>query len=140
MYAAPGASARAEASEVDADKAATNTPDAVTFSRIANQYDARPLTARVGEQVRIWVLAAGPNRGSDFHVVVGSSTRCGPRVAISARGHRCLRVDRRRRPGALPRRRPGGFIELTLTEPGNYPFVTHAMADAEGAHGILEVR
>ena len=35
------------------------------------EHDARPLTARVGERVRIWVLAAGPNRGSDFHVVGG---------------------------------------------------------------------
>ena len=34
----------------------------------------------------------------------------------------------------------GGFVELALTEPGRYPFVTHAMADAErGAHGILAV-
>ena len=35
----------------------------------------------------------------------------------------------------------GGFVELALPEPGHYPFVTHAMADAEkGAHGVLKVR
>ena len=33
----------------------------------------------------------------------------------------------------------GGYVELTLPEAGHYPFVTHAMSDAErGAHGILE--
>ena len=34
----------------------------------------------------------------------------------------------------------GGFVELALPEPGRYPFVTHAMVDAErGARGVLEV-
>jgi len=34
----------------------------------------------------------------------------------------------------------GGYVELTFPEPGSYPFVTHAMADAErGLHGILRV-
>jgi len=34
----------------------------------------------------------------------------------------------------------GGYVELTFPEPGSYPFVTHAMADAErGAHGIVRV-
>ncbi|WP_201377536.1 hypothetical protein, partial [Mycobacterium intracellulare] len=34
----------------------------------------------------------------------------------------------------------GGFVELTFGEPGRYPFVSHAMVDAErGAHGIIEV-
>ena len=34
----------------------------------------------------------------------------------------------------------GGFVELTFPEPGRYPFVSHAMVDAErGAHGFFEV-
>ena len=34
----------------------------------------------------------------------------------------------------------GGFVELVLPEPGTYPVVTHAMADAErGAHALLRV-
>jgi nitrite reductase (NO-forming) len=34
----------------------------------------------------------------------------------------------------------GGFVELTATEAGHYPFVTHVMADAElGARGVLAV-
>ena len=46
-------------------------PDAVVFNGYASQYAARPLAARVGERVRVWVLAAGPNRGTSFHVVGG---------------------------------------------------------------------
>ena len=34
----------------------------------------------------------------------------------------------------------GGFVELEMPEAGHYPFVTHAMVDAErGAHGVLRV-
>ena len=47
------------------------TPDAVAFNGVSSQYDVRPLTDRVGERVRIWVLDAGPNRPTSFHVVGG---------------------------------------------------------------------
>jgi hypothetical protein len=43
----------------------------VVFNGYARQYDAAPLSAHVGERVRFWVLAAGPNRGSSFHVAGG---------------------------------------------------------------------
>ena len=34
----------------------------------------------------------------------------------------------------------GGFVELAFPEQGRYPFVTHAMVDAErGAHGVVHV-
>src|SRR5690606_18359805 len=55
----------------DAEAVAAEQPDLVVFNGYANQYDHEPLTARVGERVRVWVLAAGPNRGSAFHVVGG---------------------------------------------------------------------
>ena len=132
--------------EVDADSAAADTPDAVVFNGVANQYDAEPLTARAGDRVRLWVLAAGPNRGSAFHVVGGQFDTVwsegayllrsgrgptnGSAADTAAGGSQVL--------GLAPAQ--GGFVELALDEPGNYPFVTHAMADAErGAHGILAV-
>jgi nitrite reductase (NO-forming) len=35
----------------------------------------------------------------------------------------------------------GGFVELEFTEPGHYPFLNHAMVDAErGAAGTFAVR
>ncbi len=57
--------------EVDVDKLAVEDPDLVVFNGFANQYDDAPLTARVGERVRVWVLDAGPNRPTSFHVVGG---------------------------------------------------------------------
>ncbi|GAA5030057.1 multicopper oxidase domain-containing protein [Terrabacter aeriphilus] len=127
--------------EVDADAAAADQPDAVTFNGVANQYTAQPLRSRSGERVRVWVLAAGPNRGSGFHVV-GSQFD-----TVYADGAYLL--DRGRGPSggrdggaqvlALAPGQ-GGFVELRPTEPGRYPFVTHAMADAElGARGVLAV-
>ncbi|MGV0874086.1 multicopper oxidase domain-containing protein [Mycolicibacterium sp. XJ879] len=120
--------------EVDAAKVAADTPDLVVFNGYANQYDHAPLTANVGERVRIWVLAAGPNRGSSFHVVGGQFD------TVWAEG------DYRLRPGPGGAQSlglsaaQGGFVELSFDEPGHYPFVTHAMVDAErGAHGIIKV-
>lgn len=133
---------RTSVREVDAASAAADTPDAVAFNGIANQYLARPLAARVGERVRFWVLAAGPNRGSSFHVV-GTQfdtvwaegayllrSGAGP-LGDAGGGSQVLDL------GAAQ----GGFVELTPAEAGHYPFVTHVMADAErGARGILDVR
>ncbi len=132
---------RSSVREVDASSAAADTPDAVVFNGIANQYVARPLAARVGERVRFWVLAAGPNRGSSFHVV-GTQFD-----TVWAEGAYLLRDG----VGPMGGRHggsqvldlaaaQGGFVELTPREPGHFAFVTHAMADAErGARGILHV-
>lgn len=121
--------------EVDAVKVAAEKPDLVVFNGYANQYDHAPLTARVGERVRIWVLAAGPNRGTSFHVVGGQFD------TVWSEG------DYRLRPGPGGAQAlglsaaQGGFVELSFDQPGRYPFVSHAMVDAErGAHGIIEVR
>ena len=127
----------------DSDKIAAERPDAVAFNGYAGQYDHAPLAAAVGERVRLWVLDAGPNRSSAFHVVGGQFDTVyqegayllgGPGVdpgsAEAAGGAQVL--------GLLPAQ--GGFVELTLPEAGRYPFVSHLMVDAErGAHGLLEV-
>ena len=60
---------RGSAGEVDATKAKADAPDAVVFNGTADQYDTTPLSARVGERVRFWVLDAAPNRATSFHVV-----------------------------------------------------------------------
>lgn len=121
--------------------AAGARPSAMSFNGIANQYDHKPWTAKAGERIRIWVLDAGPNRSSSFHVVGaqfdtvwkegGYLLRDGKDAFGSSRGgSQALDL------GAAQ----GGFVELSIPQPGQYPFVTHAMADAEiGAHGILDV-
>ncbi|MCV7196459.1 multicopper oxidase domain-containing protein [Mycobacterium angelicum] len=120
--------------DADADKVAADKPDLVVFNGYARQYDHTPLTARIGERVRIWVLAAGPNRGTSFHVVGGQFD------TVWSEG------DYRLRPGAGGAQTlglfaaQGGFVELSFDQPGRYPFVSHAMVDAErGAHGVIEV-
>jgi nitrite reductase (NO-forming) len=121
--------------EVDTAKLAAEEPDAVVFNGYANQYDARPLTARVGERVRVWVLDAGPNRPSSFHVVGGQFDTTYLEGAYLLRGG----GDGGAQTLALAAAQ-GGFVELTFPEPGRYPFVSHVMVDAErGAHGTFDV-
>ncbi|HSO63831.1 MAG TPA: multicopper oxidase domain-containing protein, partial [Ornithinibacter sp.] len=126
---------------VDAASAAADTPDAVVFNGVANQYAARPLSARVGERVRWWVLAAGPNRGSSFHVVGGQFDTVWSEGAYLLRSGVGPSGDRGGGSQVLDlAAAQGGFVELVLSEPGSYPFVTHVMADAErGARGVLRV-
>jgi nitrite reductase (NO-forming) len=127
----------AQGEPVDVDKVQAEQPDAVVFNGYANQYDHRPLAARTGERVRIWVLDAGPNRPTSFHVVGGQFD------TVYAEGAYLLDRDRTSRGGSqslalAPSQ--GGFVELSFPEPGHYPFVSHVMVDAErGAHGRFEV-
>lgn len=120
--------------EVDVMKLAAEDPDLVVFNGFANQYDHAPLTARVEERVRVWVLDAGPNRPTSFHVVGGQFD------TTYAEGSYLLRrgVGGAQGLGLAPAQ--GGFVELTFPEPGDYPFVSHVMIDAErGAHGLFRV-
>ncbi len=120
--------------EVDVDKVAAERPDAVVFNGFAAQYDARPLVARTGERVRVWVLDAGPNRPSSFHVVGGQFD------TVYAEGAYLLRGGSGGAQSLALAAAQGGFVELTFPEPGHYPFVSHVMVDAErGAHGLFEV-
>ncbi|KGN41783.1 multicopper oxidase domain-containing protein [Knoellia aerolata] len=134
-------------SGADPAKVAGERPDGVVFNGFASQYDHDQLPARVGERVRIWVLDAGPNRPSSFHVVGGQFDTVfsegawllrpggvgGARDVGGARG-----VGGAQALALMPAQ--GGFVELVLPEAGHYPFVSHVMVDAErGAHGILEV-
>jgi nitrite reductase (NO-forming) len=122
----------------DATKVAAKQPDLVVFNGYANQYRDRPLAARVGERVRVWVLDAGPNEPSSFHVVGGQFD------TVYKEGDWLLRDGGSTGTGGsqtldlAPAQ--GGFVELTFPEAGTYSFVTHAMSDAEkGAAGKFSV-
>jgi nitrite reductase (NO-forming) len=122
----------------DEAKVAAQQPDLVLFNGYANQYRDRPLTARAGERVRIWVLDAGPNRPSSFHVVGGQFD------TVYREGDWVLRDGGSTGTGGSQvlalQPAEGGFVELTFPEAGTYSFVTHAMGDAEsGAQGRFAV-
>ena len=130
----------ADGAVADLDKLAAEQPDRVVFNGYPDQYAQDPLPVRPGERVRIWVLDAGPNRASSFHVVGGQfdtvfsegAWRLGGRGGPSRDGGAQVLP-------LLPAQ--GGFVELVLDEPGDYPFVSHVMVDAErGARGVLRVR
>lgn len=130
-----------EATEVDADAVAAEDPSFVVFNGVANQYDQAPFEAKVGERVRFWVVAAGPNRPASFHIVGAQFD------TVYKEGAYLLRdgVDAFGNAGggsqALDlQAAQGGFVELEFPEAGHYSVVNHVMVDAErGAHGIVEV-
>ena len=105
-----------QGAEVDADKVLAEDPDLVVFNGYANQYDHRPLRARVGERVRFWVLDAGPNRATSFHVVGGQFD------AAYAEGAWLLRSGTAGGSQSLALgASQGGFVELSLRRAGALP-------------------
>jgi len=121
--------------EVDVDKLSVAAPDLMAFNGYASQYDHAPLQANAGERVRVWVLDAGPNRPSSFHVIGGQFDTVWFEGAYLI--NRSL--DTGSQALALQPAQ-GGFVELIFPEAGTYPFVSHLMVDAErGAHGLFEV-
>ena len=113
------------------DKLLSLAPDYVTFNGRAAQYADHPISVKVNELLRIYVVNAGPNRFSSFHVVGGifervyvDGSQTSPLVGVQT--------------VAVP---VGGasIFEIRLKQPGEYPFVTHAFADAtKGAVGVLK--
>ncbi len=132
----------ADGGPADASKAATTIPDIVTFNGRAFQYDAHPLTARVGERVRFWVLDAGPNAALSFHVVGGQFDTVWTEGAYSVRAGAGDGTTGATGAQTLPLlAAQGGFVEMVAPEAGHYPFVNHQMSLAEkGAHGVLAVQ
>ncbi len=112
------------------DRLLTLAPDYVTFNGRAAQYADHPISVKVNELVRIYVVNAGPNRFSSFHVVGGifervyvDGSQASPLVGVQT--------------VAVPVG-GGSIFEIRLKQAGEYPFVTHAFADAtKGAVGIL---
>ena len=127
----------ADGGPIDADKTAAGDPDLVMFNGYANQYMYRPLHAKVGDRVRMWVLDAGPDQPLAFHVIgtqfdtvySEGAYLLGPDDPLGG-GSQVL--------GLLPAQ--GGFVEMTFTEPGTYTFLNHRMRDGDrGAMGHIVV-
>jgi nitrite reductase (NO-forming) len=115
------------------EKMQEERPDEVVFNGAAFQYRDHPLPVTAGQRVRLYVVNAGPNLWSSFHVIGaifsevypdGDATHAQTGVSTYTIG-----------PGA------GAIFDLVLPEPGEYPFVDHDMAHAgKGAIGVLDAR
>src|SRR5690606_8193053 len=109
----------------DLAKMQAERPDAVVFNGYVAQYAHRPLEAGTGERVRVFVLNAGPNRGTAFHVI-GT-------VFDTVYREGAWQLRRSDTGGAQVLDLPpagGGFVEMVFPEAGTYPFVSHSMVDA----------
>jgi nitrite reductase (NO-forming) len=118
----------------DAEKAKNATY--VVFNGKAAQYKDNPLRVDVGDRVRFFVVNAGPNFDSDFHVVGAVFDRVYPDGNPK---HVLEGVQTYGIPAG-----GGAVFEAVFARDasgeGLYPFVTHSFADAEkGAVGIIQV-
>ncbi len=108
------------------------TPDEVVFNGVANQYKDQPLTAKVGQRVRLYVVDAGPNLSSAFHIIGAIFANVYPDgdAAHALSGVSTYQVA----PGQ------GVVFDVIFDQPGKYPFVDHSMRNMNlGAVGILNV-
>jgi nitrite reductase (NO-forming) len=97
-------------------------PDFVMFNGVANQYLDNPIQVETGERVRIFLLDAGPNIDSSFHIVgtiFDTVTKEGIHLLPGNDGSwGSQAVDLSPAQGAI--------IEFQTAEDGQYPMVTHA--------------
>jgi nitrite reductase (NO-forming) len=110
-------------------------PDYVVFNGIANQYKDNPIPVKTGGRVRVFVLDAGPNEDSSFHVVgtiFDSVIKEGMVLAKgNADGWGAQAVDLSPAQAAI--------IEFSPAEDGMYAFVTHAFNFVtHGAIGVFQ--
>lgn len=116
----------------DAQKVLDVKPDYVVWNGVADQYQQHPLTVKAGQRIRLYVLNAGPTLFSAFHVIGWIFDK----VYVDGNPENVLHGVQTY---AIP---PGGgaMFELTIDQPGLYPFVTHSFAyTGKGAVGVIKV-
>jgi nitrite reductase (NO-forming) len=115
--------------------AAAPAPDFVVFNGVANQYKDHPIAVPTKGRVRVFILDAGPNEDSSFHVV-GTIFDTVVKEGITlvkgnAGGWGSQAVDLSPAQGAI--------IEFSPAEDGMYVVVTHAFNFVgKGAIGIFK--
>jgi nitrite reductase (NO-forming) len=114
--------------------AAAPAPDFVVFNGVANQYKDNPIQVTTKGRVRVFVLDAGPNIDSSFHVVGTIFDTVVKEGVILAKGNAggwgSQAVDLAPAQGAI--------IEFSPHEDGMYPMVTHAFNFVgKGAIGVF---
>ncbi|MGH8124526.1 MAG: multicopper oxidase domain-containing protein [Rhodanobacteraceae bacterium] len=116
----------------DYQKMTEERPDEVVFNGVASQYVGHPLTATAGKRVRIYLVDAGPNLWTSFHVIgaVFDKVYPGGDPAQALSDVSAYTVG----PGQ------GAIFDLVMADVGKYSFVDHDFAHLMiGAHGVLDV-
>jgi nitrite reductase (NO-forming) len=115
---------------MDTQKAMARTPTHVVFNGRFNGMMEKPLAAKPGERVRLFVLNIGPGSTSSFHVVGAVFDR----VWIDGNPQNELRGLQTVLLGASA----GAIVEFVVPEKGEYIMVDHHFANAAlGAVGVI---
>jgi nitrite reductase (NO-forming) len=127
--------AQGEVSSYEKANQAAPAPDFVMFNGVASQYADNPVEIPTGEDVRLFVLDAGPSLDSSFHVVGAifhDVIKEGVHLQAGNVGNwGSQAVDLSPAQGAI--------IEMAAAEDGLYAFVTHAFnLTGRGAEGLLQ--
>jgi nitrite reductase (NO-forming) len=112
------------------------SPDYMAFNGVAGQYEQSPLQVKPGERLRFFVINAGPNIESSFHIVgMIFNTVIKEGMSLTREnpgGYGSQAVDLAPAQGAI--------VEATAPEEGLYPFVTHTFNFHDrGANGMIRV-
>lgn len=114
--------AQNEISSLEKANKAAPEPDFVMFNGTAFQYKDNPIQVPLNEQIRLFVLNAGPSIDSSFHIVGTIFNTVRKEGVALEKGNKgnwgSQAVDLSPAQGAL--------VEFQLKEDGMYPFVTHA--------------
>jgi nitrite reductase (NO-forming) len=113
--------------DIDMDKVEKKQPTYVTFNGKVNRHLTEGLKASPGDRVRLYVLNAGPNDTSSFHVIGTIFDK----VYIDGNPQNLLRGLQTILLGASS----GTVVEFMIPEAGKYVLVDHEFADAH--HGAL---
>jgi nitrite reductase (NO-forming) len=116
----------------DYDKMLSTLPDFLAFNGRPTQYVDAPITVKVGDRVRFWVVNCGPTHPCAFHVVGEQfdTMYLGAPPGTPIRGVQTWDVPA----GG------GQCFELVCDIPGEFPFVNHGFGHGQkGAIGFLVV-
>lgn len=117
--------------DTDMEAVERKQPTYVTFNGRFTRHLNEALSAKPGERVRLYVLNAGPNDTSSFHVIGTIFDRVwfDGNPANEMRGLQTILL------GASN----GAIVEFVIPEKGQYVFVDHEFADAHhGAMGAID--
>jgi nitrite reductase (NO-forming) len=115
----------------DTATARLKQPAYVAFNGKPAQYVVNPIRVKAGERIRVYLLNAGPNNATAFHVI-GTIL---DKVWIDGNPHNEMQGLQSVYLGPAS----GAIIDFVLPEKGIYTFVDHSFADAEmGAIGTFK--